>query len=253
MSPDIWTRCGGRRNCRIYEGQPWRVVEAQHLVSTRRLVDSDEELHLLEELIDSVKPPLPADDGIRELHYLLSTPFRHPPLRHGSRFGTRHEPSLWYGAEDLRTCLAEVAYYRFVFLFDAPELRVPLTVELSAFQASVRSAAAVDLTAPPFQAFAPLIASPTSYQASQRLGSAMRADGVEVIRYPSARLPGGVNVALFTAAAFAHRRPTTPQTWICVADRERIEVSRKDYFVRESHTFERVAFEVGGRLPLPPP
>ena len=34
-------QCGGKRNLRPYEGQIWRVVEAQHRNATRRLVDSD--------------------------------------------------------------------------------------------------------------------------------------------------------------------------------------------------------------------
>src|SRR5207245_1032206 len=88
-------------------------VEAQHQVSTRKLVDTLEEQALLEELIDRAKPP---DSTRGRLHYLLSTPFRYPPLRHGSRFATRQERSLWYGSETRRTAFAEVAYYRLVFL-----------------------------------------------------------------------------------------------------------------------------------------
>ncbi|MCY0725978.1 RES family NAD+ phosphorylase, partial [Klebsiella pneumoniae] len=48
------------------------------------------------------------------LHYLLKTPFRYPPLRWGSRFGSVHEPSLFYAAQRLQTAMAEAAYYRFV-------------------------------------------------------------------------------------------------------------------------------------------
>ena len=251
MSPTIWTQCGGRRSCRAYEGSPWRVVEGQHLISTRRLVDTDEEQHLLEEELEQAKPPVPQDDAFRQLHYLLFTPFRHPPLRHGSRFATRHEPSLWYGSELLRTALAEVAFYRFVLMSHAPGLRLPLRLELSAFQAAVRTGVAADLIAPPFDAFAAEIASPTGYAASQALGRAMREDGVEVIRYPSARLPADANVALFTPRAFAKTMPAMPQVWHCVADRERIEFGRKDYFARESHAFERELFETDGRLPSP--
>jgi len=72
------------------------MVEAQHVTSTRKLVDSDEEQQILEKEIDHVKPTLPDDAEFRGIHYLLSTPFRYPPLSHGSRFGTRHERSLWH-------------------------------------------------------------------------------------------------------------------------------------------------------------
>ena len=51
--------------------------------------------------------------------------------------------------------------------------------------------------------------------------------------------------------AFASTLPTVPAVWHCVADRERVELSRKDYFARESHAFDRMQFEVDGRLPMP--
>ena len=113
MSSSIWTECAGTSRIRPFGASPWRVVEAQHLVSTRKLVDSVEEQMLLKDMIESVKPPFA---GGERLHVLLRTPFRYPPLRHGSRFATRHERSLWYGSDSIRTACAELAYYRFVFL-----------------------------------------------------------------------------------------------------------------------------------------
>ncbi len=251
MSPTIWTQCGGRRSCGPWAGSPWRVVEGQHLISTRKLVDSDAEQAELEDLLESAKPRVPRHASESGLHYLLFTPFRHPPLRHGSRFGGRHEPSLWYGSVELRTAMAEVAFYRFVFIEHSPALRMPLQLELSAFQAEVRSKVAADLTAPAFAPFAAELTSKTDYRPTQALGAEMRADGVEVIRYASARWPEGTNVALFTASVFVRREPSVPQTWHCVADRDRIEFGRKTYFERESHAFERRGFLVGGELPRP--
>ena len=78
-------------------------------------VDTLEEQALLEELLDQAKPPYP--EGCDRLHYLLKTPFRYPPLLWGSRFGRRHEPSIFYGGSSLDTTLAESAYYRYVFWF----------------------------------------------------------------------------------------------------------------------------------------
>ena len=43
MSSSIWMQCGGDSNLAGLEREPWRVVEAQHQVSTRKLVDSDDE------------------------------------------------------------------------------------------------------------------------------------------------------------------------------------------------------------------
>ena len=116
MSRSIWTRCGAKANLRRLTAKAWRVVEAQHVVSTRKLVDSHDEQELLEELIEPSKPRLPDMQGFHGLHYLLSTPFRYPPLPHGSRFATRTERAVWYGSSRVRTAFAETAYYRLLFL-----------------------------------------------------------------------------------------------------------------------------------------
>ena len=243
---------GGKRNLRPYEGPVWRVVEAQHRNATRRLVDSDAEQELLEALIDGAKPPLPSGPGFEGLHYLLLTPFRHPPLPHGSRFGTRAERSLFYASEALETAMAETAYYRLVFLEGTEADLSPITVELSAFRADVRSRAAVDLTRPPFDVHHRAIASRIRYETTQRLGAEMRADGVEVVRYPSARdAAGAPNVALFTPQALGRRMPRAPETWRCVATRERVEMQKLDWFERRRLLFPRAQFEAGGVLPAP--
>lgn len=250
MSQTIWTRCGGSANRGPYAGEAWRVVEAQHRISTRRLVDSDEEQALLEELIDRAKPPV-ADD-CAGLHYLLATPFRYPPLLGGSRFGTRHERSLWYGSERLPTALAEVAFHRLLFLEGTAARIEPLAVDLSAFRVPIRSDAAVDLNAEAFGPWRGALTHPGHYRASQPFGTAMRADGVELVRYPSTRDPErGQNVALFSPAAFANSRPTTPETWHSFTTRAGVEMTRDDYFERRSLSFARELFEIDGALPAP--
>src|SRR5215469_4194994 len=246
-------QCGGKRNLRPYEGPIWRVVEAQHRNATRRLVDSDAEQELLEGLIDRAKPPSPAGPEFQGLHYLLLTPFRHPPLPHGSRFGTRAERSLLYGSEALETAMAETAYYRLLFLEGTSADLSPLTVELSAFRAEVRTKAAVDLTRPPFDAHHRVLGSRTRYDLTQRLGAEMRADGVELVRYPSARdVAGAPNVALFTPRALARKQPRSQfETWRCVASRERVEMQKLDWLEQRRLVFPRAQFEVSGVLPAP--
>jgi hypothetical protein len=225
------------------------VVEAQHQVSTRKLVDSNEEQELLEEMIESVKPP---DLTSGRLNYLLFTPFRYPPLPHGSRFGTRKERGIWYGSEDRRTAFAEVAYYRLLFLEGTQASLGTLTTSLTAFTARVRTARGVDLVSHPFDDHRRAIASPTSYSSSQALGAAMRGAGVEAFRYPSARdTEGGVNVAAFVATVFRNTKPKTFETWHCSASRDRVEVAKGDYFKRDTYAFPRSQFLVQGALPAP--
>lgn len=254
MSSNIWTQCGAVSNLRRLEAKPWRVVEAQHLISTLKLVDSLEEQKLLEELVDRHKPPLPKIAGLGDLHFLLFTPFRYPPLRHGSRFGTRDEPGIWYGSEELRTVFAEKAYYRFVFVSGSKADLFPITVEQTAFRAEVHSRKGVDLSRPPFEAHRERISSKTTYASSQALGRAMRGDGVEALRYFSARDgAGGTNIALFSPKAFGRPVPRSPQTWICIAERSRVRFTQKHPLQapNASFAFERLQFEVGGELPAP--
>jgi hypothetical protein len=223
------------------------VVESQHLFSTRALVDSDAEHQVLEELIEARKP-----EGERGPHFLLTTPFRYHPLRHGSRFGTRAEKGIWYGAEEQRTAFAETAFYRLQFLAGTAADLSPLIVEVSAFRAAYKTDRGVDLTRPPFSEHAKLISSPVAYEASQQLGREMRADGVEAFRFRSARdREGGVNVALFTPKPFGSRKPSVPETWNCVITPQSVEFVKKDMFKRASFTFPSTDFEVDGKLPAP--
>lgn len=187
MSSDIWTRCAGASEVRPLRLAPWRVVEAQHLISTRKLVDSDAEQLVLEQLIERAKPPT----SNRRLHYLLTTPFRYPPLPYGSRFGTAIEPGLWYGSESVATALSESAYYRVLFIEASRADLGTLRAEVTAFQVRLRTEHGVDLREAPFRTHRAVISSPIQYTQSQALGAAMRAEGVEAFVYRSARDPAG--------------------------------------------------------------
>ena len=252
MSSSIWMQCEGDSERRALRLVAWRVVESQHEVSTRKLVSSAAEQELLEELIDRVKPPVSV--GAR-LHYLLFTPFRYPPLRHGSRFGTRHERGLWYGSEQQRTAFAEVAYYRLLFLEGTHAVLEPVSTALTSFTVRLRSTRGIDLGAPPFTAHTAAIASPSSYHASQALGHAMRNAEVELFRFPSARdADGGTNVGAFSPAVFHQATPQHFERWHCTAARSAVDFRRGDLTrARDTHLFERAQFLVDGRLPWPSP
>ena len=212
-------------------------------------MDSDEEQALLEELIEDVKPPAEAAAG---LHYLLFTPFRYPPLRHGSRFGTRAENGIWYGSRTRGTAFAEKAYYLLLFLEGTTAELTPLETDVSIFQAAYETGKGVDLTRGAFARYTELISSPSDYAAPQMLGREMRADGVEAFLYTSARDPEhGANVGLFLREALSSRRPSVPESWRCVVTRDEVEVTKEDVFRSASFAFKRRVFEVDGRLPAP--
>jgi hypothetical protein len=247
---DLWQTLRAERFVRPLRARPFRAVESQHLISTRKLVDSDDEQRVLEELIERNKPPHAA--GTAGLHYLLSTPFRYPPLPHGSRFGTRFERGIWYGSLEQRATLAEVAYYRLLFVEGSNAALTPLELELTLFRVRVRTRRGVDLTASPFAAHESEISSKTRYQSSHSLGRAMRDAGVEAFRYRSARdAQGGVNLAVIQPRAFAEKKPHAFETWWCHVERDGVECMRKSHLDRSSVRFLRDEFLVRGKLPSP--
>lgn len=250
MSPNIWTQCEGPTRPAPLATQPWRVVEGQHVNSTRKLVDSNAEQALLEELIDRAKSRVPPGAEFERLHYLLFTPFRHPPLRSGTRFGSRHQRGIFYASRDAETCLAEWAFYRFVFLEGTSASLGTTSKPLTVFRSEVHAARAIDLTASPFNDFRTLISSPGSYVASQPLGTAMRDEGIEACAFFSARDPEGVNYALFEPC-FGSAKPLTEEHWSCTFDRELVEMRRTSVFVSLSLSFPRSRFEIDGVLPVP--
>jgi len=232
-------------------GPAWRAVESQHVTSTRKLVDSDDEQQVLEALIDTAKPPWPAGRRFVGLHYLLATPFRHPPLRYGSRFGTRRERGIFYCAEAQATVFAEKAYYVLLFLEGTEANIEPLTRPLTVFQVRVSTKKGADLTRAPFDAHVARVSSPSSYRDSQPLGAAMREARVAAFRFTSARDPdGGANLGLFEPV-FSTKKPINAQQWICTATRDRVELEPGPAVMRSRTRFDREAFAVDGVLPMP--
>ncbi len=213
---DIWRLCNGPAHLAPLETKPFRIVESQEQVATNRLVDSAEELQLLEALLEGSKPPMPA--GSEQRHYLINTPFRYPPLPYGSRFGTRWRRGIFYASIVLPTALAECAYYRFLFWHGMaePPPRGRLETEHTSFTVWVRTPRAIRLERSPFARYRDRIAHPADYGTAQRLGEAMREEGVEAFTYPSARDPdGGVNLAAFHPSAIVEEPPQEVALWLC--------------------------------------
>ena len=246
---DIWAACGAVAVPRRLDGEVLRLVESQEQVATNRLVGTLAEQELLESMLEASKPAVPASAA--KLDYLLATPFRYPPLRYGSRFGGRHEPSLFYGARTLTTVLAESAYYRFVFRegMSVPPA-APLRTQHTLFGARVRARRAFALHLPPFDAYRGELTSRNHYAATQALGRALRDAGADAVEYVSARdAEAGLNVALYSPKAFAQPRPTFKEEWLCETRAEEVSFfARGDAGLR---VFPRFQFTVDSRLPMP--
>ncbi|OZA84529.1 MAG: hypothetical protein B7X76_06625 [Azorhizobium sp. 39-67-5] len=215
MSLPIWTPAALGSELRPYSERVWRLVEAQHRVSTLKLVDTLAEQALLEDVIEATKPRIPAECA--HLPYLLASPFRYePPYPQGSRFRRAgRTPGVYYASETPETAVAEMAFYRLLFFAESPGTPWPRGVsDHTAFSAAVATGRALDLTQAPLDRDRALWAHPRDYGPCQMLAEAARAADLALLRYESVRDPGrGANVAVLDPRAFASHAVQERQTW----------------------------------------
>jgi hypothetical protein len=179
-----------------------------------RLTDTIEEQGILEAILDRSKPPIPEECA--GFHYLIYSPFRYAPYPVGSRFrrpGQRE--GVFYGAEQIPTAIAEIAFYRLLFFLESPDSIFPSgPVEHTVFSVGCASKRLIDLTSPPLNRDKKLWTDPTNYEPCQALADSARIAGVRIIRYQSVRDPdGNANYAVLSPLAFSEHRPKNEQTW----------------------------------------
>lgn len=235
MSSLTWTPPAVASEARPWRQDLWRAVEAQHVVATMALVDSLDEQHALERLLDEAKPPLPA--AAARLHYLLFTPFRYAPPPGGSRFRGPGDPGVFYGAEETRTACAELGYWRWRHLLEAPALSSMPAKPQTVFRVKIATAA-VDLREPPFVRDCAVWTSGADYAETQRFGVTARAADIGAVRYESVRDPrrGGC-CAVLNWRAFARPSPVEQQTWMLSVSRDRVVWQRTGALRVDEHEF----------------
>jgi hypothetical protein len=242
MSSRIWTPDALSSEARELSGSCWRVVEAQHQVSTLKLVDTVEEQATLERLIEQSKPMVPPE--CRHLDYLLSTPFRYgAAYPRGSRFRRPGmTPGVYYASEKPETAVSEMAFYRLLFFAESPHAAWPANAgEYTAFATSFRTRRALDLTRRPLDTDRDRWGHPTDYSHCQDLADTARSADIQVLRYGSIRDPHkGINLALLLCSVFTSKAPTRRHTWririgasgtqaICEFPRLRLDFGRDSF------------------------
>lgn len=253
-----WNQLNGSQYVTEAQLNAWRIVEDQSKSTTRKFVNSTEEHDLLEELIEQSKPKVKYNQGImygKNLHYLLSTPFRYPPLKWGSRFGTRLERGILYASLDLITAMSEKAFYKMAFLNASEGKLGAKTISYTAFEIYIESTNFANLSTAPFNEFETAISSKTSYHVSQAIGTEMRNDNIECFQYTSARShQKSFNVGVFSPEALSKNNnlPQTFQHLNCYATKEVIEFSCRQHYENPKYVFPLEMFLVDGRIPLPP-
>lgn len=247
MSFATWTPVELSSNFVVLKGECWRLVEAQHIVSTTKLSDTAEEQDILEDLIEKTKPRVP--DGYQKLDYLIQAPFRYGPYPHGSRFRRAgHAAGVYYAGEAPETAVAEMAFYRILFFAESPATPWPSNAaEFTAFSVPYRTQAALDLTRPPFDTYAAQWRHPVEYEACQAFEEAARKASAELIRFVSVRDPHhGCNLAILTGSAFTRTSVLNRQTWRIHLSHAGARAVRE--FARVTLSFDQTTFASDPRL-----
>ena len=245
MIKNVLTEIG---NLQQLDTELTRIVETQEFAATTQLVDDLEEQSLLEELIDGVKPDY--RKGTENLHYLISTPFRYPPLKYGSRFGDITIPSYFYGSENLQTALSECAFYRFVFLDDMNEPYInPIKSEHMSFSVNIESSTTADLTKVTSANLIEMLCSPENYFFTQQLGKYLTQEcSATAIRFYSARAKQtkGVNIAVTKPEVITSKKPINNVNWFCHTTNKKISFNAQG---SRPTSFYIEDFLVNGKLP----
>jgi hypothetical protein len=226
----------------------YRVVESQEEVATTIITSNSNDQNLLEDMLENSKPKI--SDALAKCHYLISTPFRYPPLSHGSRFGSILEPGLFYGSTTIATALAEIAYYRFRFLADMGDsnkvTKHKPQSNHTGFYVNTHSEKGLTLFNKPFLEMQ--LDSPDSYHASQPFGSKMRKAGVELFKFKSARKAGGFNGGCFNHEVIKSKKPCATEHWQCLMLENRIVFQKT--LTKDSFEFLKSAFLIQRKFPI---
>jgi hypothetical protein len=243
----IWNKANGKNFIREIQGKFFRLVESQEQVATSKIVSSLEKQALLEDLLEESKPKLRAKT--QKLHYLLSTPFRYPPLKHGSRFGSRLELSLLYGGLSRDAVFAESAYYRFLFVSAIVADISRFVTEHTFFEASYQTKKGIQLQSEPFNTYKTKLISKDKYHHTQKLGSEMRAEGIHAFEYQSARcLNQTLNIGIFDPEALKSSKPNDQEQWICETTPSSVKFY--SHHIGEKFHYVKDDFLVQGKLPF---
>ena len=230
------------------QGTVLRLVQQQGINSLDPLVDNLEQLARLEALVESSKPRAKAVGPETPDHPLLTTPFRYPPLRHGSRFGSRQSRGMFYGSRSRKGCLVEGAFYALLFwegLIDPPP--APIRRRQTLFAVLLKSSRGLQLQAIADAAAQAVLRDPTAYGPTQQLGAWMQDHGIEAFEYHSARSSDSlVQVGVLTPAAFQ----STPFDHVEItAELSSDHVSFLCHDDGQLHPFPRAMFLIDGQLP----
>ncbi|NDR56317.1 RES family NAD+ phosphorylase [Aliiruegeria sabulilitoris] len=189
------------------------MIEGQYRPSTARIVDTNEEQRILEEILEDTKPPVP--EPCRHLDWPFRSPFRYGCYPGPSRFRRAgRTPGVFYSSEHSITALIETTWGRVQTLLASPGTPWPrAAIEHTAICADINVEKSIDLMMQPLASQGNWL-DPADYFECLDIADMAHTEGVEAIRYQSVRDPQGrANVAVLTCGAFAQPAPVRQETW----------------------------------------
>ena len=232
------------------QGTVLRLVQQQGIDSLTPLVDDLEQLARLEALVETSKPQLQRAGSVAPSHPLLLTPFRYPPLVHGSRFGSRQSRGMFYGSRSRSGSMVEGAFYALLFwagLIEPPP--APIRRRQTLFSVLLNAARGLQLQAITDPGAQATLRDPSHYGPTQQLGEWLRDQGFEAFEYLSARSRDSlVHVGVLTPAVFQ----STPFDQVEITtELSSDHVSFLTHDDGKLHRCPREQFLVDGQLPRP--
>ena len=144
----------------------------------------------------------------------------------------------------MKTALAEVAYYRFLFLQGTDADLGTVYADFTVFRASIKTTRGIDLTREPFVKLKSILIHPTDYQFTQQLGDKLRDAKVQAFRFFSARdKDNGINIAVLNGLAFDQKTPLEFMHWHCNANMDQVEFVSQDILNQSQLEFTRDYFD----------
>lgn len=238
MSYRTWTADALKSNVKHTKGECWRLVEAQHRVSTLKIVDTLQEQERLEYLLEDVKPPIP--DELLNFDPLLYTPFRYGPYKDGTRFRRpSQKEGAFYASMMITTALAEMAFYRFLFFKESPDTPVPVNAcDYTAFCVPYETSKLLDLTSEPLNKNVSEWCDKQNYEPCQHLADQAREADIEILKSFSVRCPKkGKNITIISWKAFKTKKPTQPRTW-------KMSIKKTEIIVSSDFPKQRITFDI---------
>ncbi|WP_068315805.1 RES family NAD+ phosphorylase [Polycladidibacter hongkongensis] len=191
----------------------WRLVEAQHINSCRKITESTEDYDLLESELEKIKPPV--SEEFQNKHFLFFTPTRYKPYP-ASRFRVSDsDHAVYYASEDVKTAVYECLFYKLKTFAASPDSGLPANwINKSAIKTPVKACRHLDLTKSPYVELSNQWTDRKDYSCCIGLADEAYKNDVELIRYQSVRDPEkGANLAIMRASAFLEREPNVAGSW----------------------------------------